>query len=105
MELLFWLIPQFYVSAISVSFQGFFIGPIYPASMAVATKILPKHLHVSAIGIINTAGGCGGAMFPFAVGALAQAKGVKTLQPVILSMTVVLSVVWLGLPKGSRRND
>ena len=104
-ELLFWLIPQFYVSAVSVSFQGFFIGPIYPAAMAMATKILPKYLHLSAIGIINTAGGCGGAIFPFAVGAIAQAKGVKTLQPIILSMTVVLSVIWLCLPKSSRRND
>lgn len=104
-ELLFWLIPQFYVSAVSVGFQGFFIGPIYPAAMAIATKFLPNYLHVSVIGIINTAGGCGGAIFPFAVGAIAQAKGVKTLQPIILSMTVVISIIWLGLPRSNRRND
>jgi fucose permease len=75
LQLLFWLVPQFYVSAVAVSLQGFFLGPLFPAAVVVMTRLLPKHLHVSAIGFAAAFGGSGGAIFPFAVGALAQAKG------------------------------
>lgn len=30
LELIFWLVPQFYVSAVAVAFQGFFLGPLFP---------------------------------------------------------------------------
>ncbi|KAF9871043.1 major facilitator superfamily transporter [Colletotrichum karsti] len=50
LQLLFWLIPQFFISAITVSLQGFFLGPLFPAIMVAVTKLLPRHLHVSAIG-------------------------------------------------------
>ncbi|KAM4065847.1 major facilitator superfamily protein [Hirsutella rhossiliensis] len=30
LELIFWLVPQFYVSAVAVSLQGFFLGPMFP---------------------------------------------------------------------------
>jgi fucose permease len=53
LELLFWLVPQFIVSAIAVSFVGFFLGPLFPATVIAATKLLPKHLHVSAIGSLQ----------------------------------------------------
>ncbi|EFQ89955.1 hypothetical protein PTT_13604 [Pyrenophora teres f. teres 0-1] len=77
LELIFWLVPQFYVSAVAVSFQGFFLGPLFPAAIVAATKLLPRHLHVSAIGFAAAFGGSGAAIFPFAVGAIAQAKGVQ----------------------------
>jgi fucose permease len=50
LELLFWLVPQFYVSAVAVALQGFFLGPLFPAAVVATTKLLPKHLHVSGIG-------------------------------------------------------
>ncbi|KAI9842115.1 MAG: hypothetical protein M1837_007476 [Sclerophora amabilis] len=75
LELLFWLVPQFIISAIAVALLGFFLGPLFPGAMVVATKLLPPHLHVSAIGFTAAFGGGGAALFPFAVGALAQAKG------------------------------
>ncbi|KAK1989202.1 major facilitator superfamily domain-containing protein [Colletotrichum cereale] len=31
LELVFWLVPQFYVSAVAVALQGFFLGPLFPA--------------------------------------------------------------------------
>ncbi|KAF1949190.1 hypothetical protein CC80DRAFT_581612 [Byssothecium circinans] len=48
-----------------------------------ATKILPAYLHVSAIGFAAAFGGGGAAILPFAIGALAQTKGVSIIQPVI----------------------
>jgi fucose permease len=105
--LLYWLIPQFYVSAIVVGFIGFFIGPLFPAVVIACTKILPRHLHVIAIGFAAAAGGCGAAVFPFAVGAIAQSssKGVKVLQPVVMALLSGLFILWLALPKFGQKRD
>ncbi|KAJ9667512.1 hypothetical protein H2201_002381 [Coniosporium apollinis] len=104
LELLFWLVPQFYVSAVAVSLQGFFLGPLFPVAVVVATKLLPKHLHVSAIGFAAAFGGGGAAIFPFAVGAIAQAKGVQVLQPIILAILGAILALWMGLPRmGGKR--
>lgn len=48
--------------------------------------------------------GVGGAGVPFAVGAIAQKKGVWVLQPIILSLVVVLMVIWLSLPRVKKRD-
>jgi fucose permease len=105
LQLLFWLVPQFYVSAVAVSLQGFFLGPLFPAAVVVMTRLLPKHLHVSAIGFAAAFGGSGGAIFPFAVGALAQAKGVQVLQPIILALLVVIWLLWCGLPRTGKKKE
>ncbi|KAF5002039.1 hypothetical protein FGRMN_650 [Fusarium graminum] len=105
LQLIFWLVPQFHVSAVAVSLQGFFLGPMFPCVIVAVTMLLPRHLHVSAIGFAAAFGGSGAAVLPFAVGAIAQAKGVQVLQPIILAILVVLFVIWLGLPKIEKRKD
>jgi fucose permease len=105
LELIFWLVPQFYVSAVAVSLQGFFLGPLFPAAIVAATKLLPRHLHVSAIGFAAAFGGSGAAIFPFAVGAIAQAKGVQVLQPVVLALLGVILGLWLCLPRIHKKNE
>ncbi|KAF2018727.1 MFS general substrate transporter [Aaosphaeria arxii CBS 175.79] len=105
LELIFWLVPQFYVSAVAVSFQGFFLGPLFPAAVVAATKLLPRHLHVSAIGFAAAFGGSGAAIFPFAVGAIAQGHGVQVLQPIILALLGVILVLWLCLPRIHKKSE
>jgi len=105
LELLFWLVPQFYVSAVAVALQGFFLGPLFPASVVQATKILPKHLHVFAIGFAAACGGAGASAFPFAVGAIAQRKGVQVLQPIVMALLATLLVLWLCLPRIQKKKD
>ncbi|KAF2120910.1 major facilitator superfamily domain-containing protein [Lophiotrema nucula] len=105
LELVFWLVPQFYVSAVAVAFQGFFLGPLFPAAVVAATKLLPRHLHVSAIGFAAAFGGSGAAIFPFAVGAIAQGHGVKVLQPIILSLLGVILGLWLCLPRIHKKQE
>ncbi|KAI0400257.1 putative MFS transporter [Xylaria palmicola] len=104
-ELLFWLVPQFIVSAVAVALQGFFIGPLFPAVIVAMSKLLPHHLHVSAIGFAAAFGGSGAAILPFAVGAIAQAKGVQVLQPVILALFAFIFLVWCGLPRMGKKKD
>ncbi|KAM3079672.1 hypothetical protein ACMFMG_006085 [Clarireedia jacksonii] len=99
-ELCFWLIPSFISSAIFAGWLGFFLGPLFPAAIVVATKLLPKRLHISAIGFAAAFGGGGAALFPFAVGAIAQAKGVKVLQPIALGLLVAILGLWCLLPGG-----
>lgn len=78
---------------------------MFPAAVVACTKLLPKHLHVSGIGFAAAFGGSGGAIFPFAIGALAQAKGVQVLQPIILALLVSILLLWLGLPKIEKKKD
>ncbi|KAF4550372.1 Bypass of stop codon-like protein 5 [Elsinoe fawcettii] len=99
LQLVFWLVPSFAVSAVAIALQGFFLGPMYPAAVVACTKLLPKYLHVSAIGFASAFGGSGGAIFPFAVGALAQVKGVQVLQPIVLALLVIILLLWIGIPK------
>ena len=104
LELIFWLVPSFIASAIAVAFLGFFFGPIFPAGVVMCAKLLPKHLHVSALGAATAIAGVGGSGVPFAVGAIAQAKGVWVLQPIVMACLVVVSLLWLSLPRVKKRN-
>lgn len=61
LELLSWLVPQSYVSAVTVGFLGFILGPLFPAVVVAATKILPKRMHVGSIGFSAALGGSGAA--------------------------------------------
>ncbi|KAB8289812.1 hypothetical protein EYC80_010445 [Monilinia laxa] len=108
LELLFWLIPSFYVSAIAIAFLGMFLGPLFPTAIVLVTKLIPKELHVSSIGFATALGGSGGAIFPFVVGALVQARGVSSLQPVVLALLVVIAGLWMLVPrkgKGERNGN
>ncbi len=42
-------------------------------------------------------------MFPFAIGAIAQSKGVEVLQPIVLAILVFILLMWWLLPGGLRR--
>ena len=61
-EVLFWLVRNFVVSALMVAFLGFFMGPLFCFPMVAAAKLLPKRLHVSALGFGTAVGGGGGAV-------------------------------------------
>lgn len=80
------------------------VGPMYPVAVVLITKVMPRSLHVGTIGFAAAFGGSGGAILPFAVGAIAQAKGVQTLQPIVLAICVVLGLLWVLLPRQPRQN-
>ncbi|KFA61196.1 hypothetical protein S40285_08978 [Stachybotrys chlorohalonatus IBT 40285] len=105
LQLVLWLVPQFHVSAVAVALQGFFLGPMFPCVIVAATMLLPRHLHVSAIGFAAAFGGSGAAVLPFAVGAIAEAEGVQVLQPIILAILAVLFLIWLCVPKPEKKKD
>jgi fucose permease len=75
------------------------MGPMFPTAIILVTKLLPRSLHVGTIGFGTAFGGSGGAIFPFIVGAIAQARGVKTLQPVILALLAAIAALWVCMPR------
>jgi fucose permease len=103
LELLYWLVADFAASLVFVILLGFFLGPLFPAAIVATTKLVPSDFHVSAIGFAAAFGGGGAALLPFAVGAIAEKKGVQVLQPIVLVLLVVLLAIWLLLPGGMRR--
>lgn len=104
LQLVFWLVPNFIASAVMVAFLGFFLGPVFPAGVVMCAKLLPKELHVSALGAATAISGVGGAGIPFAVGAIAQVKGVWVLQPIILALLVTVLALWLSLPRVPKKS-
>ena len=102
-ELCFWLIPNFISSAIFAAWLGFFLGPLFPAAIIVATKVLPERLHVTAVAFAAAFGGGGGAVFPFAIGAIAKSKGVQVLQPFALALIAVVLLLWCSFPGGFKK--
>jgi fucose permease len=102
-QFLYWLVPNFAASMVFITVEGFFLGPLFPAAIVTATKLLPAEYHVSAIGFAAAFGGGGAAIIPFAVGAIAQAKGVAVLQPIVVAILIFILISWLMMPGGFKR--
>lgn len=102
---LYRFVPHFTASVIFIILLGFFLGPLFPAAVIVAIKVLPKDRHASTIGFAAAFGGGGAAVLPFAVGAIAQKKGVEVMQPVVLAVLAKLILLWLLIPGGMKKGD
>ncbi|OJJ94932.1 hypothetical protein ASPACDRAFT_37080 [Aspergillus aculeatus ATCC 16872] len=96
--LVFWLVPNFYASAVAVAVQGFFLGPLFPAAVVTLTRVLPRKLHLIGIGFAAAVGSGGAAILPFVFGVVAQSAGVQVLEPFILVLSVAILLLWIGLP-------
>ncbi|KAM3070151.1 hypothetical protein ACMFMG_003814 [Clarireedia jacksonii] len=105
LELIFWLVPSFYASAVAIALLGMFLGPLFPTAIVLVTKLMPRELHVGSIGFATAFGGSGGAIFPFVVGAIAQSKGVQALQPVVVGILVVCTGLWCLVPNKGKKEQ
>ncbi|KAF7320897.1 MFS general substrate transporter [Mycena chlorophos] len=100
LELVIWLVPSLIGGAVAVSFVGMLLGPMYPIAMNHAGRVFPPHLIMGIIGWATGIATGGAAAIPFATGAIAGAggKGIKTLEPVVVAMLVVMLVLSLSSP-------
>ncbi|KAF8265759.1 major facilitator superfamily domain-containing protein [Lactarius quietus] len=105
LELVVWLVPSLIGGAVAVSLVGVLLGPIYPIVMNEAGRILPRWLLTGCISWIAGFGQTGSAILPFITGAMASKTGIKSLQPMLVSMMVVLVALWAWVPKGHQRQD
>lgn len=99
LQLLFALVEIAPLSAIIITAIGFLLGPMFPSGVVMITRLLPTHLHVGAVSFVAAVGEVGGALLPFALGAIADRLGIGAFQYVILVQLVVTLFIWMCFPR------
>jgi fucose permease len=89
---LLWVAPVTAVATFAL--LGFFLGPIFPTTMAVAPSLATDELAPTTIGLLNGVSVLGGSLLPFLAGALADWAGLWTLPPYALALAVVQLAIW-----------
>lgn len=92
--LLTWIVPGTIAAGVSLVLFGFFLGPLFPTTMAVAPRLASPSLVPTTIGLLNGVSVIGGAVFPWLAGAIAGGVGNWTLPPYALALAVLQLVVW-----------
>jgi fucose permease len=92
--LLTWLLPGRVPVVAGLVVLGFFLGPIFPTAMAMATEVTTARLVPAAIGLMNAGSVIGGAALPWLAGAIAQGAGIATLLPFALVLALLQLAVW-----------
>jgi len=92
-----WLSPAATLASAALVLLGFFLGPIFPTTMAIAPRLTQARLVPTAIGVLNAASVVGGSGLPWLAGALAQSAGIGILMPFAVTLALLQFVVWWPL--------
>ncbi|KAI0754427.1 major facilitator superfamily domain-containing protein [Daedaleopsis nitida] len=103
LELVVWFVPSLVGGAVVVSLVGVLLGPIYPMVINYAGHVFPTRLLGGSIGWIAGFGQAGSAILPFIAGTLASKTGIKSLQPLLVSMMSFMVFLWALVPNVPRR--
>jgi fucose permease len=95
--MLAWLAPSAALATAALVLLGFFLGPVFPTTMAIAPRLTQARLAPTAIGVMNAGSTAGGAALPWLAGVLAQATGIWALLPFGLVLAVLQFAVWRPL--------
>ena len=104
LQLIFWLIPNFISSTVSLCFLGFFFGPLFATGMSVGSKLFTKEQQPTALGYVFVLAQAGGSFFPAITGVIASRVGVKVMQPVLVGLIVATGISWVLVPKVKHRD-
>ncbi|GAA1292889.1 MFS transporter [Saccharothrix xinjiangensis] len=96
-----WSLPG--AAVVGLVLLGFFLGPVFPTTMAFVPRLTTERLAPAAIGVVNAGSVVGGAALPWLAGALAQGAGAWALVPFAAALAVVQLVVWWPLATRARR--
>lgn len=94
MQIVVWTSKSFLVDFISIAACGFVMGPVYPVTVSLITKATPHGYHPGALSLLACFGQSGSALFPFVVGSLADVYSIKILQPMLVSLFIVMILLW-----------
>jgi fucose permease len=98
MQVVVWISKSFLVDFIAIATCGFVMGPVYPVTVSLVTKATPHGYHPGALSLMACVGQFGSALFPFVVGSLADIYGIKVLQPVLVTLFIVMILLWQLVP-------
>uniref|UniRef100_A0A8H7XPT8 Uncharacterized protein n=1 Tax=Psilocybe cubensis TaxID=181762 RepID=A0A8H7XPT8_PSICU len=105
LELTVWFIPSIIENGIAASIIGLVLGPMFPLLLTHIAHILPSTLVIETVGIVTGIGITGSAAFPLITGLLSSSFGIKSVQPLVVSMMVVMVSVWAFVPTGPDISD
>ncbi len=97
--LIIWLLPFALTSAFGLCLAGFSLGPIFPTTIALMSKLVSARILPTAIGFLASLGSMGGSLFPWLAGNLAQHIGLWSLLPYVIILTLIQACLWLLLYK------
>ncbi len=95
--LLIWLVPLNGLSAFGLCLTGYCLGPIFPTTIALMSRLVPARILPSAIGFLASLGSMGAALFPWIAGNLAQFIGLWVLLPYVILLTLIMLCLWMLL--------
>jgi fucose permease len=97
-----WLSPVATGATVALMLLGFFLGPIFPTTMAIAPRLAEARLVPTAIGVMNAAAVVGGAALPWLAGVITQSGGIWMLLPFALTLAVLQFAAWRPLARRIR---
>jgi fucose permease len=89
-----WLAPGEAPAIAALGLLGFFLGPIFPTSMAIVPQLTEAELAPTAIGIMNAGGIAGGSALPWLAGVITQGAGMWTLLPFTVTLGALELAAW-----------
>jgi fucose permease len=94
-----WLSPFAILASVALLLLGFFLGPIFPTTMAIVPQLTEERLAPAAIGVLNAGSTVGGSALPWLAGAVSQATGIWTLLPFTLALGALQFAGWRPLAR------
>ena len=92
-----WLSPAAALSVTALVLIGFFLGPVFPTTMAIAPRLTQARLAPTAIGVMNAGSVVGAAALPWLAGVIAQREGIWTLLPFAVTLAALQFAAWRPL--------
>lgn len=92
-----WAVPAAPMAVAGFGVLGFFLGPLFPTTMAVMPLVTEARYVPAAIGLLNGVSVLGGSGLPWLAGALMQGVGLWTLLPWVAALAALQLVLWWRL--------
>ena len=103
--MLAWLSPSAALASAALLLLGFFLGPIFPTTMAIVPQLTRAGLGPAAIGVLNAGAIIGGSALPWLAGIISQATGSGRCCPSPLALGALQFAAWrplarrIGIPR------
>jgi len=100
--MLAWLAPTAALASAALLLLGFFLGPIFPTTMAIVPQLTEERLVPTAFGVLNAGALMGGALLPWLAGAITQSTAIWVLLPFTLALGGWQFAAWRPLARRIR---
>jgi fucose permease len=97
-----WLLPSTVAATACLVVLGFFLGPLFPTTIAVVPRLVRADLVHTAIGMLVATSVVGGATLPLLAGVSAEHLGLWSLLPLAAAGAAGMGVLWWRIARRLR---